>query len=379
MDINLSSLEAETRCPVCLGIVKHCRLVSGCMHRFCADCIEKWLRVANEPSCPQCREQMQSRRDCKRDIRFDRLLKLLYTNIRSYEAQMYHPKADMLQEAKKTGLALATAAAAQRAKRAAARPPPARRTPASAPQATAGGVHAAADGNSPYAVIAPSNTLSKVDPVQRGQQRSAQKADKLRADSPSPNPGPAASAPAAVAREPALMAKQAKHSKRAASTARSSGQPKKPRTGQTPTRTPTPEPSKPQPPPANRADTERGAMAEARKLASKAAIAAAAEAAQTAPMVEVHLHRDEAMAFLIKDADIMLLCPAGLTFLQLSQLLTQRHASLRGRQVYYRLRGSAQQSQAAEQVSEVETVADVASRLADCRQDLHIEFVATAD
>ena len=38
-----------------------------------------------------------------------------------------------------------------------------------------------------------------------------------------------------------------------------------------------------------------------------------------------------------------------------------------------------QQSQAAEQVSEVETVADVASRLADCRQDLHIEFVATAD
>lgn len=29
-------------------------------------------------------------------------------------------------------------------------------------QATAGGVHAAADGNSPYAVIAPSNTLSKV-------------------------------------------------------------------------------------------------------------------------------------------------------------------------------------------------------------------------
>lgn len=45
--------------------------------------------------------------------------------------------------------------------------------------------------------------------------------------------------------------------------------------------------SKPQPPPANRADTEGGAMAEARKLASKAAIAAAAEAAQTAPMVEV--------------------------------------------------------------------------------------------
>ena len=31
---------------VCAGILKSCRLVSGCMHRFCADCIEKWLRVA---------------------------------------------------------------------------------------------------------------------------------------------------------------------------------------------------------------------------------------------------------------------------------------------------------------------------------------------
>ena len=84
MAINLSDLEAETRCPVCLGtllhktyftmllpplslsmrccalllqcvsdkqcyaaagVIKNARLVSGCMHRFCAECIEKWLRV----------------------------------------------------------------------------------------------------------------------------------------------------------------------------------------------------------------------------------------------------------------------------------------------------------------------------------------------
>ena len=71
MAIDLSNLEAETRCPVCLGkagclgtaqavatiatlqyahyfptgVIKNARLVSGCMHRFCAECIEKWLRV----------------------------------------------------------------------------------------------------------------------------------------------------------------------------------------------------------------------------------------------------------------------------------------------------------------------------------------------
>lgn len=90
IDIDLSTLEAETRCPVCLGeppclpvssqqstcherfllclasidhcvschaaaragVVKSCRLVSGCMHRFCADCIEKWLRVARHAPAP---------------------------------------------------------------------------------------------------------------------------------------------------------------------------------------------------------------------------------------------------------------------------------------------------------------------------------------
>ncbi|EIE19839.1 hypothetical protein COCSUDRAFT_58076 [Coccomyxa subellipsoidea C-169] len=248
MDIDLSSLEAETRCSVCLGIVKSCRLVSGCMHRFCADCIEKWLRVASEPSCPQCRVQMQSRRDCKRDVRFDRLLKLLYTNLRSYEAQVYDPKAEVLQEARKTGHALATAAAAQRAKRAPAkqakqRKPPAapQRRPPAAPQAATGsqaatgGMHAATDGNSPYAVIAPSSNIPKVNPVVKGQQRSAQEADKLRSDSPSPAPGAAASAAVASRSEPPPpTAKQEKGGKRAASSARSSGQPKKQRTGQTP-------------------------------------------------------------------------------------------------------------------------------------------------
>ena len=40
----------------CAGIIKGSRLVSGCMHRFCTQCIEKWLRMTKcgLPACWIC-------------------------------------------------------------------------------------------------------------------------------------------------------------------------------------------------------------------------------------------------------------------------------------------------------------------------------------
>ncbi|BDA51323.1 probable E3 ubiquitin-protein ligase RING1 at N-terminal half [Coccomyxa sp. Obi] len=388
MDIDLSSLEAETRCAVCLGIVKNCRLVSGCMHRFCADCIEKWLRVASEPSCPQCREQMQSRRDCKRDSRFDRLLTLLYENISSYEAQVYDPSADVLQTAKKTGNALATAAAAQRAKRAGARPQQPRRPPAAPsrpatpppPPVTADGLHAVTDGSSSYAAIAPSNTYPKVHPVLWMPQSTVQEAERMRTQSPSPmpasagvpsrpSPGPATKggdARGSKTPEPKQTTKQAKR----AAAPKKSKQPKKQRTEQTP------EPSKSEPPSSpDPAEAERTAVGQAAALAARAATAGAAEANQTTPMVEVHLHRASAMDYMVKDADITLLCPAGMTAEQLDQMLTQRHTCLRTRRIFYRISNPVQGS---DLMGLNETVGSVAARMQDCRQDLHMEFVASA-
>lgn len=43
--------------------------------------------MCSEPACPQCRMQMQSRRDCKRDSRFDRLMQQLYGDLQGFEEQ----------------------------------------------------------------------------------------------------------------------------------------------------------------------------------------------------------------------------------------------------------------------------------------------------
>ena len=94
IEINLDELEDETRCSVCLSIINNTRLVSVCMHRFCAACIETWLRNSKSNSCPACRKPLQSRRDCKPDPRFDELLRLLYGSVEEYEEDVLMPLAE---------------------------------------------------------------------------------------------------------------------------------------------------------------------------------------------------------------------------------------------------------------------------------------------
>lgn len=115
IEINLESLADETRCAVCLGVIKDARLIAQCMHRFCAVCIEKWLRLSKESVCPQCRKPMQSRRDCRPDPRFDRLVAMLYSDVGKYEEQIYEASADVMQKAYAEGAKIRQQAEARKA------------------------------------------------------------------------------------------------------------------------------------------------------------------------------------------------------------------------------------------------------------------------
>lgn len=41
---DVSQLKIETRCAICMGIIKHARTVMYCLHRFCSECIESSIR-----------------------------------------------------------------------------------------------------------------------------------------------------------------------------------------------------------------------------------------------------------------------------------------------------------------------------------------------
>ena len=86
MLVNLSAMRVDTRCHICFNIVRNCRTVVACLHRFCAKCIERSMRV-NRSECPACRAHLPSRRFMREDPNFDRLMVLLYGDLDEDQAR----------------------------------------------------------------------------------------------------------------------------------------------------------------------------------------------------------------------------------------------------------------------------------------------------
>ncbi|XAR55531.1 Ubiquitin--protein ligase [Bertholletia excelsa] len=64
--------------------MRQTRSVTGCMHRFCKECIDKWMRLGKN-ECPACRKHCPSRRSLRADIRYDAMITSVYDNIDKYE------------------------------------------------------------------------------------------------------------------------------------------------------------------------------------------------------------------------------------------------------------------------------------------------------
>jgi len=79
------------RCAVCLEVLERA-VAAPCMHRFCQECVEKWLRVGRH-DCPECKLHVQTRRAFKRDTRMDVLIQSLIAEGQLDEhAALDHPE-----------------------------------------------------------------------------------------------------------------------------------------------------------------------------------------------------------------------------------------------------------------------------------------------
>ena len=57
-----------------------------CLHRFCRECIHKCLRLGKK-ECPACRTHVPSRRSCRPDPAFDRLIRTVYCDPEEFAAK----------------------------------------------------------------------------------------------------------------------------------------------------------------------------------------------------------------------------------------------------------------------------------------------------
>lgn len=66
------------------GTYQRVMVVKDCLHRFCSECIEKWLRSGHK-DCPKCRNQIPSRRSLRPDPIFERMIRRLFPNVKEFE------------------------------------------------------------------------------------------------------------------------------------------------------------------------------------------------------------------------------------------------------------------------------------------------------
>lgn len=81
-----SGLSEDLSCPICMGTYRTVMVVKDCLHRFCSECIQKWLRSGKQV-CPKCRIHIPSRRSLRGDPIFERMVRRLFPDVKAFEAE----------------------------------------------------------------------------------------------------------------------------------------------------------------------------------------------------------------------------------------------------------------------------------------------------
>ncbi len=63
---NYSKLYENLTCTICRELLKS-PVYLKCSHRFCKDCIERYIRTGPKRSCPNCRGELTTKRDLRCD------------------------------------------------------------------------------------------------------------------------------------------------------------------------------------------------------------------------------------------------------------------------------------------------------------------------
>jgi len=72
------------KCPICLEILDQPSRVRDCGHIFCSECAEKNSRLYKPAQCALCRNNIQTRRDLRRDTKLAQIVYSIIPDVKRF-------------------------------------------------------------------------------------------------------------------------------------------------------------------------------------------------------------------------------------------------------------------------------------------------------
>jgi hypothetical protein len=74
-------------CTICREVFSN-PVYLKCSHRFCKDCIEKYIRSNSRKSCPNCRGGLSTKRDLRSDFNLESLITFAFGDTKKMSRQL---------------------------------------------------------------------------------------------------------------------------------------------------------------------------------------------------------------------------------------------------------------------------------------------------